>query len=143
MVKYDVELMKSDEGKALYDRWLRIRSVGCCQEWENDFMAFVRWAIDSGFEIGAHIKRYSKAKDYSPHNCYWSLCSQKATANYKATAFCSLWNKTVNRIREHYGMMLFDVNEPDFTGKTCKDCVHYKVCKYKKDDSPICEDFLD
>lgn len=53
------------------------------------------------------------------------------------------WNRTVNRIREHYGMDLFDVDEPDLTDRTCKDCVHYKVCKYKADCVPICEDYLD
>lgn len=143
MVKYDTEFMKTEAGKLLYGKWRRIRSIGCCQEWQDDFMAFANWSINSGWETGSHIKRYSKAKDYSPHNCYWSSCSKKTNPTYKASAFCAEWNKTVNRIRKHYGMEQFEVTEPDFTEKTCKDCVHYKVCKYKKDDSPVCEDFLD
>ena len=53
------------------------------------------------------------------------------------------WNKTVNRIREHYGLDLFEVDDPDYSGRTCKDCLHYKVCKYKASCIPICEDFLD
>ncbi len=53
------------------------------------------------------------------------------------------WNRAVNRIREHYGMKPFDVADPDYSDRTCKDCVHYKVCKYKADCLPICEDYLD
>ena len=25
---------------------------------------------------------------------------------------------------------------------TCKNCLHYKVCKYKCDGVPVCEDYL-
>lgn len=57
--------------------------------------------------------------------------------------FKANWNKTVNRIRVHYGMEPFEVVDPDLSNKTCKDCVHYKVCKYKADCVPICEDYLD
>lgn len=59
------------------------------------------------------------------------------------SALKASWNKTVNRIREHYGLDPFDVDEPDFSNRTCKDCGHYKVCRYKADGVPICEDYLD
>ena len=64
----------------------------------------------------------------------------------KEPTFTSLqasWNKTVNRIRKHYGMELLEVAEPDYSDRTCKDCFHYKVCKYKASGLPICEDYLD
>lgn len=143
MVKYDKKFMESDVGKLLYAKWARIRRTGCCHEWADDFMAFVKWSMDSGFKEGSTLKRYDKNEVYKPHNCYWAVYYQTTNVIYKATAFCYKWNKAVNRIREHYGMELLEVNEPDFTDKTCKDCVHYKVCRYKKDDSPICEDYLD
>lgn len=65
------------------------------------------------------------------------------TKTYKYTALCYSWNKVVNRLRKHYGMELFDEEEPDYSDRTCKDCVHYKVCRYKADGVPICDDYLD
>lgn len=143
MVKYDTEFMKTEAGAALYNKWNRMRRLGCCPERKADFMAFVKWSMVAGFEEGATLKRYHKEKPYQPSNCYWVVDSKLTNPTYKASAFCASWNKTVNRIRKHYGMEQFEVAEPDFTEKTCKDCVHYKVCKYKKDGSPVCEDFLD
>jgi hypothetical protein len=149
--KYDQDFKNSVTGKALYQKWVRMRYVGCCREWQDDFMKFVQWSFDSGFRDGTMLKRLNEKEEYSPENCYWTLRKAEPTETkkvcehrgYTASAVQALWNKTVNRIREHYGMEPLEVNEPDFKDRTCKDCVHYKVCKYKRDDVPICEDYLD
>lgn len=150
-MKYDNDFMQSTIGKALYYKWFRIKAIGCCREWQDDFLAFASWCLDSGYKEGATLKRYDARQVYSPRNCYWAIKRETPTEpqkkyeypSYNDGAFQALWNKTVNRIREHYGMEPVEVVEPDFTDRTCKDCVHYKVCKYKRDDVPICEDYLD
>ena len=136
------EFKKTETGEDLYNRWVRVRKTGCCDEWAEDFMAFAKWSLDGGYELGAYLKRIDPKKEFSPTNCFWSIGKDTKCA-YKASEFCATWNKTVNRLREHYGLTPFIVEEQDNSGKTCKDCVHYKVCKYKADDMPVCDDYLD
>ena len=138
-------VIKTDEGKALYKIWNRIHMMQCCAAWANDFMEFYNWANENGYELGVVLKRRNHQNPYSPQNCYWSANREleRKKNTYVGSQFIAKWNNTVNRFREHYGMELLDVNEPDFSDRTCKDCVHYKVCKYKNDGVPVCEDYLD
>jgi hypothetical protein len=136
------ERMESNElSKELYRKWLGVKKAGCCKEWKK-FEVFYAWAVENGYEIGNMIRKTEYNEPHSPKNTSVRI-SEKTHKDYRASEFCALWNKTVNRFRKHEGLSLFEVEEPDFTEKTCKDCVHYKVCKYKMDDTPVCDDFLD
>ena len=140
--QYGREFIATEVGGALYGKWTRVKKRVCCPEWQNSFEEFAEWALNNYFVPGASLIKIAKNDVYCPTNCYWSFGNNSKPA-YKASEFCASWNKTVNRIRKHYGMKPFDVIEEDFSEKTCKDCVHYKVCKYKCADAPVCDDYLD
>ncbi len=45
------------------------RSIGVCQEWQNDFLFFYDWAIENGWAEGLEIDRKDNDGNYSPDNC--------------------------------------------------------------------------
>ena len=138
MVKYDQDFIKSDIGKELYSKWSDMkRKAGRCEEWD-DFNAFCVWAFDQGFIRGAFVRRRDKHGLYTPENCYL-ITGKKIGHNIDPEDFINRWNKTVNRIRIAYGM---EPLRKQNSTKTCKDCKHYVVCKYKAENVPVCEDFL-
>lgn len=47
------------------------KGIKMCDELENDFVAFYRWAIENGFKDGLTINRIDSKKDYCAENCEW------------------------------------------------------------------------
>ena len=47
------------------------RGITICDEWENDFMNFYNWAIESGWKEGLQIDRINNDGNYEPINCQW------------------------------------------------------------------------
>lgn len=58
------------------------RGIKVCNEWDNDFEAFYKWACDNGYADGLDIDRKDNDKDYTPQNCRWVThkknCSNKS-----------------------------------------------------------------
>lgn len=60
------------------------RGIKMCDEWKNNFISFMKWSINNGWEAGLTIDRIDNNGDYTPDNCQWltrSENSRKSNAN--------------------------------------------------------------
>lgn len=48
------------------------QGITICSEWENDFLSFYTWAMNSGYSPELSIDRINGTKGYSPDNCRWA-----------------------------------------------------------------------
>ena len=85
-------------GTRLYRIWKAMRSrcynphfkdyknyqkITICDEWLNDFSAFRKWALESGYDDTLSIDRIDPYGDYCPNNCRWA--DSITQANNKTT----------------------------------------------------------
>jgi hypothetical protein len=47
------------------------RGVEVCPEWRDDFLAFRKWALASGYDDTLHLDRRNNDGNYEPGNCRW------------------------------------------------------------------------
>lgn len=45
------------------------RGITVCDEWRQDAAAFIKWALDNGWEKGLEVDRIDNYAGYSPENC--------------------------------------------------------------------------
>ena len=58
------------------------RGIKICEEWNNSFLAFQKWAYDNGYNPSLSgreqsIDRINTDGDYCPENCKWSTQTQQ------------------------------------------------------------------
>lgn len=58
------------------------KGIKVCSEWDNDFMSFKKWALETGYDEtlprGAQtIERKDTNKDYCPENCEWKTIQEQ------------------------------------------------------------------
>ena len=98
---YDPAIRETEHGSKLYQFWRKVRRNPHCEEGEY-FPNFYAWAMQSGYEVGAWLRRIDADKPYEDSNCFWytpGIDDKKIPVSW-----IDDWNKTVNRIRKHYGM---------------------------------------
>lgn len=108
---YPPEIRHSPSGERLYGYWKKIRADIHVPEFDL-FMDFYQWAMNNGYSDDLNLRRRDPDQPWAPDNCAWirptqpprlySIEDQKAAAK---------WNKTVNRLRIHFGMKPFPVKE--------------------------------
>src|SRR5690606_9739947 len=51
-------------------KWYGAKGVKVCDEW-HDFVPFMEWSYDNGYEDGLVLDRLSSEGNYEPSNCRW------------------------------------------------------------------------
>ena len=111
-VVYDPQLKQTPEWKSLYGRYHAVKT-SVYQDIFPTFQQFYDWAMANGFVCGAKLSRKDPNKPFTPDNCFWELPERKEqhmTVDER-NEFIDRWNKTVNRIRVHYGLEPFENKE--------------------------------
>ena len=77
------------------------------------FQNFYKWAIESGYQVGAKLYRYDENKPYSPDNCVWCMMipRDKKFTEQEQADFTKKWNETVNVFRVAAGLEPFSLSE--------------------------------
>ena len=109
---YPKHMTVTDEGKALYMIWIRIRKATEKYGIFAEYPKFFNWAMDNYYVLGARLHRHDVKKPYSPNNCYFeSGKSDNAWLSPDLRRMANEWNRTVNVFRKACGLKLFEVDE--------------------------------
>ena len=97
---YDPVLRLTDEGQRIYNAWRKVRKHPHCEEWDY-FPTFYDWSMQNGFTLDTYIHFIDDGRTLGPANCVWQDVGDK---KIKKGSWVDNWNRSVNRIRKHYGM---------------------------------------
>lgn len=70
------------------------RGITICDEWKNDFSAFMKWAYENGYSEELTIDRINVNGNYEPDNCRWATYKTQAN-NTRKNKYLTLDGKTM------------------------------------------------
>lgn len=92
-----------NENDQAYDRYGG-RGITVCDEWREDFTAFVDWAFANGYADNLTLDRRDNDGNYCPENCRWA--TYKTQANNRRNSRPLTFNgetKSLSEWCEEYG----------------------------------------
>lgn len=54
-----------------------MRGITVCEEWRVNTEAFVKWAVENGWQRGLSLDRIDNDGNYEPTNCRWATTKQQ------------------------------------------------------------------
>ena len=103
---YHAGMRQTEAGGRLYPYWQRIKAHGIAQEF-TAFADFYIWSLKNGYTLGAKLFRHDPAEPYGPDNCFWVPYDEwveNPNRPHMSHEWQQKWDKTVNRLRLHFGM---------------------------------------
>ena len=82
----------TDTKQASYQRY-GVRGIKVCKEWQHDFHAFKKWALENGYAKGLTIDRKDNNGGYSPENCRW-VTNEEQSNNRRSNRIVTLKGQT-------------------------------------------------
>lgn len=111
--------------KVIYDGLTKCEKASLSQMWKGyvsrdsdwDYARdFLLWAQDSGYIVGARLRRRDTGEPYSPGNCYWEIvekcfpkghpcreCERRNGCSNPCPERLRHWDDTMNHIRANFG----------------------------------------
>ena len=95
---YSSMLARCYNPKSISYRYYGGRGITVCDEWKNDFKAFVDWAQNNRYNDSLSIDRIDNSKGYCPENCRWvTLLDQSKN---KSTSVSYTHNGETHNLKE-------------------------------------------
>lgn len=69
------------------------RGIIVCEEWNSDYLAFHKWAVDNGYSDNLTIDRIDNDGNYEPGNCKWSTIKEQSN-NRRSNINITIGNST-------------------------------------------------
>ena len=79
---YSVWFHMKDRCRNPDSKYYGAKGIKVCEEWDKDYMAFRKWALENGYKDGLTIDRIDVNGDYCPENCRWLTVLEQ---NYNKT----------------------------------------------------------
>jgi len=54
------------------------RGIEVCKEWNEDYLVFIKWASENGYDKKLEIDRINVNGNYEPSNCRWATIKQQS-----------------------------------------------------------------
>lgn len=91
------------------------RGIKICEEWDNSFEAFAKWAYENGYDeskkgYSQTLDRIDTDKDYCPENCKWS--NQKEQVRNRSNTRWVIYNG--EKVNPYDFAEMFDITNKVF-----------------------------
>ncbi len=88
-------------------KWYGAKGIKLCDEWNDSFKSFEKWAYENGYQEGMTIDRKKDNKNYEPSNCQWITHSENSKKsatrdNFEKNKTIKLSSMDIIKIKEMY-----------------------------------------